>query len=127
MSAHAKSWVVAAVLFIIFCWLRFAAFRFAPIYQGLEDRLPVTTRLVATYEPVACPLLGVVAAVGVILADALRQRRWVQWGLIAAAVILIVCIFRALLFSGVLMRPSHRAAGFADRTGSFLIPDAMWP
>ena len=125
MPAHAKSWAIGAVFLMMFCWLGFAAFKFAPIYNGLEDRLPMTTRLTVTYGPVAFPLFGVVTAVSLVLADVFCQRRWVQWIVIAAAVVLIVCIFQSLLFSGVFMVPAHRTARLAERTGSFMIADAV--
>ena len=110
MPARAKSWAIGATFFVIFCWLGFAVFKFALIYQRLEIHLPVTTRLVVTYGPVAFPLLGAVAALSVILADVFYQRRWVQWVLIVAVAVLIGCILRASIFSGVFMGPAHRTA-----------------
>jgi len=53
------------------------------------------------YGPVAFPFLGVVAAVSLIF----LQRQWLQYCVILAAVLLIVCILRALLFSYI--GPAH--------------------
>ena len=102
----------------MFCWLGLLAFKCAPVYAGLEDRLPVTTRLATAYGPVACPLLGVLAAMSLICSGVYFRRRWVQQVLIVVLAILVVCVFRSFLFSGVFMGPAHRAKTASDDGGS---------
>jgi hypothetical protein len=115
MQVRAKSRVIAGAFLIVFCWLGWLAFKCAPIFAGLEDRLPVMTRLAFAYGPVACPLFGVLAAGSLILSDMFFRRHWLQWVLIALFAVLIVCIFRTFLFSGVFMGPAHETNSRSNR------------
>src|SRR5437868_125186 len=94
-------WGLGFVFLFIFCWLGTVAFKAAEVFRGFGDVLPAATRLSMTYGPVAFPFLGIVAAVSLIF----LQRQWLQYCVILAAVLLIVCIFRSLLFS--YFGPSH--------------------
>jgi len=96
MRVRIESWTTATFFLIVFCWLGFAAVRSAPIYQGLELRMPVATRLVVAYGAVAFPLLGIMAATTFILSSVLLAR-WTQWVWIVLFGFLLIWGFRTLL------------------------------
>src|SRR5882724_6750587 len=125
MPAYSKSWAswsLAVIFLFVFCWLGVAAFRFAQVYEGFQDRLPLTTRLFVAYGSVACPILGVFAAAGLVLLDLFCRRQWVQVGLIVAIAVAIVLIFRTLVFSAVFMGPAIRTARLTRLTIATLEP-----
>ena len=107
---HIRRLVLPAIFLLGFCWLGFASSKFAPIYHGLEDRLPFTTRFSASYGWIAYPLLGLVAAVTMILADISFQRPWVWWTLIVVFTMLGLSAVRSLLVSGVFLGPAITAS-----------------
>ncbi len=102
MRVKAQSWIIAALFFAAFSWLGFAAVRFAPIFRGLDEvglHPSSIQRLFLAYGAVACPLLGIMAAVSVILSDALFRRKWLQAALVAALAVLVASIFGCCLFT----------------------------
>jgi hypothetical protein len=115
---HLRWLVIPAIFLIAFCWLGFASAKFAPIYQGLEDRLPAATRFSATYGWFAYPLFGLVAALAVILADIRFRGPWVWWTVIVVFTMLVLLAFRSLLFSGVFMTPAIGANKSCERTAA---------
>jgi len=100
MRVRRESWATATCFLIAFCWLGFATVRFAPIYRGLELRLPVPTRLVVAYGAVAFPFLGIMAAATLILSSVFLAR-WMQWVWVMLFALLLIWGFRALIFSDV--------------------------
>ena len=108
MIIRTQSWIISIALLLSFCCLGFIASHFAPVYSGLEPHIPVATRVAGQYGPLACPLLGVVAAVTLRLAHRFRWRRWVHWSLIVASGVLVVCLFYVLLFVPVSIASSIR-------------------
>jgi len=108
MRVRGTTWAFAALCLIAFCWLGLAASRFAPIFQGLEPRLPMDTRLVVTYGAVWLPIFGVVAALVVILSDFFLPRQRLPLALTAVFMLLAMIAFRAVTFSGIFMGPSIR-------------------
>lgn len=99
MGIRVQSYVFAGIFLVAFCWLGLAAWRFAPIYQGLESVMPLKTRLVMDYGPVACPLFGVGAAIGLLLSDRYCRGKWVQPTLVLVLALLALYMFDSLLFS----------------------------
>lgn len=74
--------------------------------------MPLKTRFVVDYGPVACPLLGVGAAIGLLLSDLHCRGKWVQPALIVVLALLAVYMFDSLLFSysGIIPRPNKALA-----------------
>lgn len=99
MQVRIASWIIAAIFLSAFCWLGMAADKFAPIFYSLEVPLPTTTGLVLAYGLIACPLLGLIAAISLILTDKLRSGfgRLVQPALIIVYALLAVNIFMSLM------------------------------
>jgi hypothetical protein len=105
-------WVIAAVFFIVFCWLGFAAARFGSLFQGFEEfeqMLPITSRFVYEYGTIAFPLFGVAAGATFILSDVLFRNGWVKWVLVGVFVLFILCAFNAMVISGVWMESAINA------------------
>ena len=99
MGIRVQSYFFAAIFLVAFCWLGLASWRFAPFFQGLESVMPLKTRLVVDYGPVACPLLGVGAAIGLLLSDLYCRGKWVQHTLVVLLALLAAFVFDSLLFS----------------------------
>ena len=99
MGIRVQSYVFAAIFLVAFCWLGLAAWRFAPILQELESVMPLNTRLVMHYGPFACPLLGIAAAIGLLLSGLHCRGKWVQPTLVVVLALLVVYVLDSLLFS----------------------------
>src|SRR6266700_4515781 len=99
LLAHRQvRWLLIPAIFLIaFCWLGFMSAKFAPVYHGLEDRLPLATRFSAAYGWIAYPLFGLFGAAAIILADILFRGPWVWWALIVMFTLLVLGVFRSLL------------------------------
>jgi len=113
MAIRARSWILAAIVLVAFCWLGLVAASFAPVFAGLESVAPLKTRLLVAYGSVACPLVGIGAAVSLILADLFCWPKWVRSVLVVALVIMFAYIFDGFLFSyfGPVPRLTHEAVG----------------
>jgi hypothetical protein len=98
MHVRAHSWIFAAPFLLAFSWLGCAALRCRPICEAFPENLPETTKLFSTYGPVACPILGIIAAITLILSDVLLPKRWAKAALILTLVTLLISIVRACLF-----------------------------
>ncbi len=61
--------------------------------------MPLKTRLMVDYGPVACPLLGVGAAIGLLLSDLYCRGKWVHPTLVVVLTLLVAYMFDSLLFS----------------------------
>ncbi len=101
-----RTWAIAALFLIAFCWLGFAAVSFGALFHGIEVDLPVANRFAFAYGPIAFPLFGIVPAAAFIYSDILFRNRWSQPALIALFALLIICALKALLISGVFMAPT---------------------
>ncbi|MGV3755558.1 MAG: hypothetical protein ACO1QS_09265 [Verrucomicrobiota bacterium] len=99
MQVRIASWIIAAIFLSAFCWLGMAADKFAPIFYSLGVPLPTTTRLVLAYGLVTCPMLGLFAAISLILTDKLRSGfgRLAQPALIIIYALFAVNIFMSLM------------------------------
>ena len=100
----------AALVLAAFCWLGFASYRVAPVWEGLSDHLPFMNRLMMLYGPIAAPIVGLIAAISIIVAGVHRPGHWVNPVLFVILCIVWVCGFRSLLFSGIFMGPAHQPA-----------------
>ena len=78
---------------------------------GLESVMPLNTKLVMNYGPIACPVLGVAAAIAVLLTDLYCRRTWIQPTLVLVLIALGIYTFHSLLFSyfGPSPRPIKKA------------------
>ena len=99
MRIRAASWIIAAIFLLVFCWLGLAAEKFTSFYYGLGVKLPTTTRLVLAYGLVVCPILGIIAAISLVLTDKLRSGfgRLAQPALIIVYALLAANIFISLM------------------------------
>ena len=93
-------WVSAGVALVMFCWLGFVSYKIDPVFQGFEDRLPGMTRLSLAYGPVAFPLFGVLAVIGLFLTSGLRWPKWIRGSFMVLVLILGLAIFKSLIFPG---------------------------
>src|SRR5258705_1755199 len=103
MQTQIRSWVSAGIVVLVFCWLGFLALTLGEIFKDLDARLPLITRLSVNYGPLGLPLLGALAAIGVMVASKFRRGVWFEAALLAALFILAVFVLRSLLISGVFM------------------------
>src|ERR1043165_3357457 len=99
MCIRVQSWLFAAIFLLAFCWVGLLAWSTAPAFQGLESVMPLNTKLVVNYGPIACPILGVAAAIGLLLTDVHCRGKWIQPTLVLVLVVLVVYMFVSLLFS----------------------------
>ena len=102
------TWAFAALALILFCWLGLLTFKVGPIFNGLESRLRIDTRLVLAYGPLGLPLFGVVAAGGVILSDLFLPFRWIPTVLTILCIGVAIMAFRALTVPICVMTPTHQ-------------------
>ena len=101
--------IAAAVLILAaFCWLGFAAYKLAPVWEGLAIRLPFMNRMMMLYGPLAAPIIGLLGAITIIVLRVRNPRHWVHPALLATLIIIWVFGFRSLLFSGIFMGPAHQ-------------------
>ena len=103
-----KSWAVAALFLIVFCWLGFAAVSLGTLFKGLEMYLPLTNRLALVYGPIAFPILGIAAATAFILSDLWSGNRWVQVALGAFFALLIIWAVKGVILPVSVMVPTIR-------------------
>jgi hypothetical protein len=112
MQIRKQSWGIAALFFIAFCWLGFAAVSFGALFKGIEGfeaNLPVATRFAVAYGPIAFPIFGIVAATAFVLSDVRGRNRWGQWALAAIFALLLIWAVRGLFIGGSFMGPTIRA------------------
>jgi hypothetical protein len=91
-----KSWASATLVLILFFLLGLVAHSVGLLIEGFHH-LPVATRVAASYGPIAFPLLGVGAAISIILTDIYLWNRWFQWVLILLSVLISYCLLRVLV------------------------------
>jgi hypothetical protein len=87
-----QSWMRAAVFLFAFCFLGLMAVRCRTLLHdglGEDSPLPLAARFVVGYGPVAFPLLGIIAATAILLAEVFGRRKWLQWALIIAFIIVL--------------------------------------
>lgn len=91
----------AVLIVVVFCWLGFAAYKIAPVWEGLGVRLPFMNRLMLLYGPFAAPIIGVIGAISIIVLGVRCPRHWGNPILLVILGIVWVCGFHSLLISGV--------------------------
>jgi hypothetical protein len=97
MRVRRQTWLIAAWFLIVFCWLGFFISKFSPIFQGVEQDLPITDKLVVIYGPLTFPLLGFVSVAAFVLSDVRFTNRWARWSLVVVFSVIILWAFKTLV------------------------------
>src|SRR3954471_1343053 len=98
LRARIVSWLTAAVVLLLFCWLGFASSIFRDVFKGFGPvALPALTQFSMAYGRIAFPIFGIFAATSILWAEKVGRRQRFQALLFAALVAAWVLLVRSLL------------------------------
>jgi len=88
----------AAFFLLAFCLLGLAAVKYEPLYRDYDMHWPLENRLASVYGAVVFPILGVLAALALLLSEVFLHRVWVRWVLFVVFACALAYAFQALLY-----------------------------
>lgn len=80
---------IAAIILVATCYMGRALPAFAGVYATFGVKLPIGTQLVFHFGPAVLVLVGVSAALLMVMSEFRPALRWVRWPLILLVVFLI--------------------------------------